>query len=280
MQCSNNLKQMGLGVHMYHDTHKTIPPGAIHYDITQANHWVGTAQTTYAGWGLSILPYMEQSNLYNRYDQRLTNIHANNMIVHTTRIPFYICPSDVGKDALIVPAQAPYSNSIPVQPTSYKGVSGLRFRGQNGFFDWGPFMPLRAGEYETRGPIHMVGPTLGVERIGSITDGTSNTLMIGEYHTRTEPGRGAFGTISRGFVSMAGIQPESYTRLPDFLACWDATNRAQHFKCYRTFASLHTGVINFVRCDGSVHSISTNIDNAVYQGLGTIARGEVVVSLD
>ncbi len=275
MQCSNNLKQMGLGVHMYHDTFKLLVPGSVNYDITGVNHWATTDKTTYVGWGLALLPFMEQGNLYNRYDQRITNMNAANLVIHQQKIPFYICPSDVGKDALIKPAQTPYSLNNVVQPTSYKGVSGLRFRGQNGFFDWGPFMPLRAGEMETRGAVHMVGPSLGSDSFGSVIDGTSNTLLIGEYHTRTEPERGAFGTISRGFVALAGIQPESYTRVPDFETCWAATNHAQHFKCYRTFASLHTGVINFVFVDGSVHSVSTNIDNTVYQAMGTIARGEV-----
>lgn len=279
MQCTNNLKQLGLAVHNYHDTHKTIPPGGIHFDVTGANHWAGQPRTVYSGWGVAILPFLEQTNLYNRYDQTVFNVHANNIPVHQTKLPFYICPSDVGKDAMIVPNQTAYSQGERIQPTSYKGNAGRRFRGQNGFFDWHGFLQnLRPGELESRGPIHAIGPGVSVERISTITDGTSNTLLFGEYHTRTDPSRGAFSMVGRGFVSMAAAQPESYTRVPDFATCWAATNNSQHWKCYRSFASLHTGAINFAFCDGSVHSISTNIDNLIYEGLSTVSRGEVAVN--
>ncbi len=275
MQCSNNLKQMGLAVHMYHDTHRVLVPGSVH------NDWTGANTTVFTGWGIALLPFMEQGNLYNAYNHQLYNVHIDNLPIHQTKVPVYICPSDVGKDALIVPAQAAYSDGEKVQPTSYKGNAGRRFRGQNGYYDWhGHMNTLRAGESESRGAIHAVGPNIGIDKFGSVIDGTSNSLLIGEYHTRTDPSRGAFGLISKGFVNLAAAQPESYTRIPDFADCWAATFNKQHWKCYRAFTSLHTGVTNFVFVDGSVHSLSTNMDTLTYEGLSTIARGEITGSFE
>ena len=275
MQCTNNLKQLGLAVHMYHDTFKVIVAGSSH------TNWSGTNDSVFTGWGIATLPYLEQGNLYNIYRHELYNVHQLNLPVHQTRLAFHICPSDVGKESLVIPAQPDYSDNRPVQPTSYKANMGRRFRGQNGFYDWHQHMStLTAGEIDSRGPIHAVGPGVGIEKIGSITDGTSNTLLIGEYHTRTEPNRGAFGLISKGFVNLAASQPESYVRIPDFATCWAATFNSQHWKCYRAFTSLHTGTTNFVLSDGSVRSVSTNIETLTFEGLSTSARGEVVSAPD
>ncbi|MFW5693503.1 MAG: DUF1559 domain-containing protein, partial [Thermoguttaceae bacterium] len=82
MQCSNNLKQIGLALHNYHTAHKTLPYGA--------NFGQGTGAT----WAAMILPYLEQQNVYDAFDFTLPVWHEQNEQAVQSVIPAYICPSD------------------------------------------------------------------------------------------------------------------------------------------------------------------------------------------
>ena len=96
MSCSNNLKQIGLGLHMYHDTHKTLPPGWIAFDPGSGQpHWFGEPGW---GWGARILPYMEQTTLYkNLIDFNRPITDPANAQARETQISIYRCPSDTGE---------------------------------------------------------------------------------------------------------------------------------------------------------------------------------------
>ena len=162
---------------------------------------------------------------------------------------------------------------------NYKGVSGIRFS-TAGFFDY----PNSAGDPNRdslrRGALHLVGVgEFDNVKIKDITDGTSNTLMIGEYTTveQVDPeyARGqtglAYWASSFDYQSLGTIQPEDYTRIADHTTCYDISN-SKVYQCNRGFASHHA-LIQFVRCDGSVFGIPREIDGDVYQAIGTI-QGE------
>ncbi len=123
-----------------------------------------------------------------------------------------------------------------------------------------------------------MGSTSG-ETFGAITDGLANTLMIGEYTTRTHETRATFWARSYTSYSMSSAavgQPRML--LGDYDRCDAIGGTGGINPCKRAFGSQHIGSISFLRCDGSVRSVSTTIDtNTVFPGLCTIAGGEVVV---
>jgi len=269
MQCSNQLKQIGLAMHNYHDTYQVFPPGSVNLDVTTA------ANQSLTNWAVSILPYLEQAALFEQYDQSVHNSHTNNHDVLQTILPAMLCPSDVNSEVLTEPSQL---FSIDIAPGSYKGNIGRRFRGANGYFDYPPYAgTYTADEKASIGPLHVSGVNgLTCERFATIADGSTNTLLVGEYHTKSRPDCKTFWASSHSFHNLGAAQPESYTRIPDWEACYTATGGSQHWKCYRAFGALHAGgTINFVMCDGSVTNIPQTIDNVIFEGLSTISRNEI-----
>ncbi|MEW4563550.1 DUF1559 domain-containing protein [Bremerella sp. JC770] len=270
MQCSNQLKQIGLAMHNYHDTYQVFPPGAVNLNGTT------NANQNLTNWAIAILPYLEQTALYDQYDQNVHNSHANNNDVLKTVLPAMLCPSDVNSETLVTPSQLVTTD---IAPGSYKANIGRRFNGANGYFDFPSHADTAdAGDKRSIGPLHVVGVNgLECERFATITDGSTSTLMVGEYHTKTRPDNKTFWASSHSFHNMAAAQPESYTRIPDWEACYAATGNSQHWKCFRSFAALHAaGMTNFVMCDGSVTGVPATIDSVVFQALSTISRNEVV----
>ncbi len=276
LQCGNNLKQLGLAVHNYHFAHQSLPPGKI---VTGTDN---SAQHDRMNWGIAILPHLEQQNLYDAYDQNVHNTHANNLPVLRTTLNVMACPTDPYANRLLVPTQIPTVGPQGIAASSYKAVSGTRYGSTNGFFDYPPFSPQHEANRKLRGPFTLIGPNgFTTATMANIKDGTSNTLMIGEYHT-TEVQEfinatpTAFWASSRSFHNLGAPQPESLHRWPDYDKCMQTTGN-QHFRCDRNYASLHAGgQIQFVMCDGSVRGINANIDGAVYVAMSTIANGEVV----
>jgi len=131
-----------------------------------------------------------------------------------------------------------------------------------------------------RGPIHVQSRFLGLagERITSIRDGTSNTLMVGEYYTNTTPARTTFWARSYTSYSMSSASPgQSRTLLADYDKCSQIGGTDGDNPCKRAWGSYHSGVIHFVLCDGSVRAVSNSIDmNTVFPGLSTINGRETV----
>jgi len=119
---------------------------------------------------------------------------------------------------------------------------------------------------------------LNGEKLTAITDGLSNTLMVGEYTTRTRERRTTFWARSYTSYSMSSAVPgQPRTLLGDYERCLAIGGTGGDNPCKRAFGSQHTNVINFVRCDGSVRTVSTSIDtNTVFPAMCTISGGEVV----
>ncbi len=267
-QCANNLKQIGLAIHNYHAANRCLPPGGVHTGITNA------VELDRGNWAIAILPNLEQEALFNIYTQELHNTHANNLPVLKTLLTLMVCPSDDQTRRLEVPHQFPSMGELA--PGSYKGVAGKRWGTTNGYWDYPPYGDTSRGYMRTRGPLHMVGAgNHGTERFADIIDGSSNTFLVGEYHTQTNNPRRTFWASTHSFHNLATPQLESYTRIPDFDACMSA-NGDMFYQCHRSFGSLHAGgTINFVMCDGSVRGISPSIDGSLFEDVATIAGREV-----
>jgi prepilin-type processing-associated H-X9-DG protein len=131
-----------------------------------------------------------------------------------------------------------------------------------------------------RGAIHATNPTTGAgpERFANISDGASNTLIFGEYATRTHLSRRTFWAYAYSSYNQSVVTfAQSRTLIPDYDLCSNTPPGGTN-QCKRGWGSFHTGqMLNFAFCDGSVHSVSPNVDmNVVLPAMATIAGGELV----
>jgi prepilin-type processing-associated H-X9-DG protein len=128
--------------------------------------------------------------------------------------------------------------------------------------------------------MHATNPSAGAgpERLAAITDGTSNTLMIGEYATRTELDRRTFWAYAYTSYNESVVTfGQGRTLIADFTECVNTPPKGDN-QCKRGWGSFHAGGnLNFALCDGSVRSVSASVDiNNVLPALATIAGNEVV----
>jgi prepilin-type processing-associated H-X9-DG protein len=288
-QCESNLKQIGLAMMNYESANKKFPaghechafngpPGSTGY----RNDGDAAHPYYFSNWAIQLLPYLELDNLYKLYDNSYPNDHPVNQTVRQTYVAIYTCPSDINGNQVITPgSHYNKGTSVPYMTGSYRGVSGISTDGVN---EWGGYPSEVAANLanfpNTRGLLHSVDDWNGskYERIASISDGTSNTLMVGERTTRTTPSRGTFWANSFNLYSLSGGYNSSAALLNDYAACETVFGGAStDAPCKYGWGSFHTGdAINFVFCDGSVRSISSAISVDVFQALCTIAGGEVV----
>jgi prepilin-type N-terminal cleavage/methylation domain-containing protein/prepilin-type processing-associated H-X9-DG protein len=291
-QCMNNLKQIGLACHNYHDAYGNLPPGNVQTPYANS----GDFYQMYGNWALYLLPFVEQGNLYNMYDFTQMNYvtTGNDAVVKKTPLKVYSCPSDPNQGQVMEPASYGISGMDPgpYATGSYRGSAGTVDAGHNTWWDNASFPTIIIGGNASskygRGALHTVGPNTGgsVEKLTSITDGTSNTILVGEYYTASTPSRTTFWAYSYTSYSLSewDVGPVNTPNvgqprclLADFTACTNIAGNGGSDACKRAWGSFHTGVINFVFCDGSVHPLATTIDvNFVFPALQTIALGEVV----
>jgi prepilin-type processing-associated H-X9-DG protein len=160
--------------------------------------------------------------------------------------------------------------------SSYKAMSGIGNTANTNTFAgyWDEVQSALAAHPAGKGLFHGDGYSgLQPERMAGILDGTSNTIAVGERHTRTHISRGPFWADTFNLYSMSASWPYSITLLADYDACQASINANY---CKYGWGSLHTGGINFLFADGSVHLLSTSIDMNTFMGLSTIAGGEVL----
>ena len=277
LQCQNNLKQIGLALHNYHDVYKKFPVGR--QTRPRNNPPKLDVDDYYANWAILILPFIEQDNLYKQYNNNVPNTNKANDFVRQQFVPVYTCPSDPNANMLIQPETSNDgvdTTNVPFATGSYRGMSGVNC---DGFDQWAGYnseirqnLKVCPGK---RGVLHGDNNgTLAAERLQGITDGTSNTLMVGERVTITHNRRTTFWADSFNLYSISGAYPDSATLLADYDACGRvASDIAQ---CKYGWGSTHAGGINFLLCDGHVTVIHTDINMQVFLALATVNGGEVV----
>jgi prepilin-type N-terminal cleavage/methylation domain-containing protein len=288
-QCQNNLRQIALALHNYHDTYGSFPAGSTYKQV-------GGKWNYYDTWTISILPFLEQKNLYALYDQtqpNATRTSAGTATVRQTFLSVYACPSDPNVyRGPAFPESGPGGTSglpIPLcSPGNYRCVAGADWGGQNDSQNgpnenWddatqiGWLLTWNSGD---RGVMHACNPQVGggPERIATITDGTSNTLMVGEYATRTHLSRRTFWAYAYTSYNESVVTfAQGRTLLNDFDKCTNTPPGGSN-QCKRAWGSFHTaGMLNFAMCDASVRNISPSVDmNFVLPAMATIGGGEVV----
>jgi prepilin-type N-terminal cleavage/methylation domain-containing protein/prepilin-type processing-associated H-X9-DG protein len=195
-QCQNNLKQMGLAMHNYHDVYHAFPPA-----FSRPSLW---------GWSVWLLPFIEQDNLYAALDPVHTNLTLNPLTTQPLKV--YTCPTDSG------PTIHPY----------YGGFAKSNYAVSEQISDGGSAI-----------------------NILTITDGTSNTLMIGERDLTHQAGAVWAGRVSTSGVASVIGRPTWPINTPygGGNSCCTSDTVCTRY----AFASQHTGGANFAFCDGSVH---------------------------
>jgi len=294
--CSNNLKQVGLALHNYHDSNGRFPSSSKQTCPTGTAVGSSTGCHYSNGVFVEILPFIEQDALKSLYnpnaftDESHTNDNFNQQMVKV-----YMCPSDPRAGQILGPwTLAPRGGANNPTPTflyrasSYKAHSG---KGNPSSTDtWGGFWDEANGDpansayaYDKngRGVFHTDGFTgLNPETMTTITDGTSNTLMIGERHmkegvTAEAWSRGPFWADAFNLynTSASYLNINNAYMQPDYDACATLTGNANY--CKYGWGSFHSAGIQFVYADGHVGTVPATIDQAVFAALGTVSGGEV-----
>lgn len=284
MHCRNNLKQIGLAMHNYHDVQKSFPPGAVStYIAGNMNGWNIPGRTN---WAISLLPYLEQTAIAEKYHHEADNHAPINAAVREQAVPVYLCPSDITiDDEPRVPGYGlAYRDKAKYHTGSYRGMAGraeppYTFIADNGTWVYSGFYPLYNAHPEWKGLLHIVGrpgPLSSCEAFATIADGTSNTIAVGERHgTPDEPQRDTFWAFSTAMsLSDANPNPANLAVTPKFWSCYKDWTYDR--PCQFGWGTYHSGGLNWLLCDGSARLLSRTMDMTVFCSMATIAGGEVV----
>lgn len=259
--CKNNLKQIALGMHNYHDTHRVFPYGVRHAGDGNAVHERET-------WMQQLLPFVEQAPLYDIYSaDTASGIWNVPVSIGAAVIPVLMCPSD--------PA-TPGFNYRGLFEGSYIGCAGSTRIKMN---DTNP------ANVAMNGIFYLQSKT----KIRDIVDGTSNTIMHSEAIIRGVTGDewGAAGQYWGGGRWGAGmfttLEPPNTSIADEHYNCKSTTMPQAPCSAIgvttttQSFArSYHTGGAQCALADGSIRFISENIDRGTFHALGTRAGGEVI----
>jgi prepilin-type N-terminal cleavage/methylation domain-containing protein/prepilin-type processing-associated H-X9-DG protein len=298
MSCSNNLKQLGLAMHNYHDSYGKLPPG------------VGPYGCCWGTWQAYILPYIEQDNMAKLWVNLNGNDNTgprysggtNGVNVTSKRVKILTCPSDTPN----APISATVSGvTYPITSHNYAvnyGNTSFFQATLNGVpFGGAPFSCYpsawltppgqMASEYAQNHPDHdkwaKYGPKAGEPQVavGQLTDGSSNTLMAAEviqgqgqdlrgftwwggasgFTTWNPPNANAPDVLMGGICNVAATYNIPCTTI--------STNALPRMMVAR---SKHAGGLNAAYCDGHVAFISNNINIAIWRATSTSRGGEVV----
>uniref|UniRef100_A0A7C2JYG8 DUF1559 domain-containing protein n=1 Tax=Schlesneria paludicola TaxID=360056 RepID=A0A7C2JYG8_9PLAN len=256
-QCRNNLKQIGLAFHNYHDQHSAF-----------CNSDGGTPNLSGSSAFAAILPHLDQANLYNLYDFNLGNANPVNQQVVSQRIATYLCPTAVIRRN--VPGNCLTPSGANLDGNRAPGTYAV----STGTDDpWGPW-PGNPTAPRCNGAVI---PTLsGVTRFRDFTDGASHTILAGESAWNLPDylitSGSCAGQIRWGFTYWASPYPLStaFTLRPPFNPQSGGSTVLSRFR------SDHVGVVGMVFADGHVQYLSENIDQNVLNALGTRAGNETV----
>ncbi|MFG0262302.1 MAG: DUF1559 domain-containing protein [Novipirellula sp. JB048] len=254
MQCSNNLKQLGLALHNYHDTHQQFPSATNLARSSVACSDVGQPGTYYGfGWGVMILPFIEQNNVYERFDFSLQLIDPVNWDLESGGMPIasFLCPSSAFTES-----RCDLTGNI-TQPTGKGGRDDLART------DYTPVMDSRDWTCDGVWPRRDHNGIMGhFSKTGfrDIIDGASNTLLLGE-HSNGAPGTNHCHMFSafNAMDTLRGIN-DPVSTYPGGIS-WNLRDTG--------FSSYHPGGAHFVLGDGSVRFISENINQVTLSGLAT-----------
>jgi prepilin-type N-terminal cleavage/methylation domain-containing protein/prepilin-type processing-associated H-X9-DG protein len=304
-QCQNNLKQIGIACHNYHDAYKKLPPAKInsgsgwnknnnYYGVRDAA--IGFKVYNHTGFTL-LLPYIEQNALFQQYDFTKPACNASwsssyypstgcvpsdlanygngvngtsNAAVVGTPVPTYTCPTDPGNAA-----------GDPMNTSGYWAYAETNGKRSNYLFNTYLATDYTPDYAAGRSDAGMFG-TNGAARFADVTDGLSNTIMVGE--ARQEQCASSFGPRwgSGVHTSVHGYVPDYRFHInypcggDPICGSYPRTDRHYWLQYAWGFGSWHTGGANFVFGDGSVHFLSNSTAFPIFQGMCSIQGREII----
>lgn len=240
-QCKNNLKQYGLALHNYHDVHSRFPPSMIYSATLPGSRWWS--------WHVSILPQLEQANLHQQINTNIDALYAANALGNSqytsVRLPVHNCASDPNGGIFSRPGQIP-----DLATTNY-----LACRGSVRFPD----------------PGNGIFPDRNVStRMRDITDGTSNTIMVGERPVEVSK-------ITPWWAAASGY--DSHGLGDQVMDSFEGLFRGDlnaDLVDGRHWWSAHTGGAQFLLADGSSRFLSENMNHQTLLNLSDKRDGEVI----
>ncbi len=296
-QCKNNLKQIGLALHNYESSFDRLPPSMS----------IVPSVTTNASWSVHgrIMPYMDQANLYNQINlQEGFSSATNAPLVNGYRVPLYICPSDAkGGTPRLASGASLYCQNYGFNFGTWFVYDPVTGQGGNGLFypnssirlaaiTDGTSNTLMASEVRswqayTRNapppaPYTMQIPASVSEVVACVAVGLTDRIQVatadGTGHTEWPNGH----SHHSGFTATMG--PNTYVKWTfsgvdfdcDFASRQEGSNTTLASYSAITSRSYHEGIVNSLLADGSVRTISENIDLSIWRALCTRAGGEVV----
>ncbi|QDU41013.1 Type II secretion system protein G precursor [Maioricimonas rarisocia] len=311
-QCKNNLKQIGLALHNYHDAHSAFPAGYYSWGTSNgsAPAWAHMDPQTWDaapgwGWSMMLLPFIDQAPIYNRMDIDASCFHAANADLVRTKLSVFLCPTASGPDGEFTVQDA---SGNPLDIAGRQVVFGrshyVASHGQESC--WGECGASTSGEVFTdiytgttrtvaiNGDASQVadGPFFrnSRTRFRDVTDGTSNSIFIGEHSSRLSD-KTWVGVVPGAFTHPRFTTPENG---PDAAATLTLVHAGPsggelditgfpiiHPVNFPTLHvgqmySEHTGGGHIGMGDGSVRFISENIDLITFAELSSIGEGEVI----
>ena len=261
-QCQNNLKQVALGLHAYHDANRQFPPG-------YASGFDASGNDTGPGWGWAahLLPHVEQDNLFRLLDLKQPIEAPAFAAARQTVVKTYLCPSDTVPQLAFPVGPRSGSGALTattcsVAPANFVGNFGVSEPGVDGD---GVFFRNSA------------------VRIADITDGTSSTLAVGERSFRHAESAWVGAVTGANQVPTPGSPlPLQVNNASNFVLAHtgESTRGPAYPEEINHFTSLHRGGGNFAFADGHVASLGTSTSYAVYKALSTRSKGETIPSGD
>jgi prepilin-type N-terminal cleavage/methylation domain-containing protein len=255
-QNRNNLKQIALALHHYHDTCQVFPPGFIGLtsglpDMDGLNGWC---------WAAMILPYLEQGNLYKQLNFSVSVTTPINVAAYQRNLlqVLFRNPNDIGPEKFTIFKDDPPHGPIVDLPTS-------NYVGSFGSNDPDACDGLPPGNQCVGNGIFFHNSRI---RIRDITDGTSHTFLVGQRRTNTDP------TLNpQWFSTWVGVVAGGQKDFLRVIAVADHVpdDPIAHFD---DFSSIYEQGAHFAYADGSVSFVSDHIDKTVYMGLATRDGGE------
>lgn len=287
--CKNNLKQLGLGLHNFHETFGHFPAGADERVCPASNSKCTSGYLNGgATWLVYILPNVDQANLYEQWDFNQTYTAAQNLRVGNNKVPIFYCPSGQDPDSSLGRSAngSERVDGVFNYTTHYYGIMGpnprdpsttrMPFTFQGNTFTYIVGSGTNNAAYATDGMLGQHRDQSGsvttdfYTRFRDVTDGTTNVLMVGERSRNLESGAtviwrswvrgqrggtGACRNIHYSINSDVGYTGNNFNDLP--------------------MTSNHSGGAQFLLADGSVRFLSENIDYGTYMTLASRGSGEV-----
>ncbi len=293
-QCQNNLKQIGIALHGFHDANKYFPPWAFDFNFNPCPNVLGDQRQGHSALSL-ILPYIEQGNVLLTTKTNCSVIDPINwppnwgtVPASSTVVPVYLCPStpeqQIDYGPFFVSLGLPNKGPFVLGRTDYAPIRGVHNNFRLACAPATPTPSDSSGAIGVRGQMTPQGLGDGRVRVANITDGTSNTIMVAEDAGRHQvyakgmrvspntPGSAGW-TLNAAFfdyntaILVRGFSADGLIR--DGGCC--AINCNNVSQIY----SFHSGGSHFLRADGSVQFLSQALPPGVLAAMITRAGGEV-----